>query len=521
MAALRIWQKRLLLVLMGITIGLVGVEVGLRVAGTCFLARQSQRQRSTGEGPEVIILCLGESTTAETIHGDSYPRQLQEILAERKPSIAFKVVNLGVPGTTTGRIVSQLDAALAEHHPDIVITMMGANDGMDSHESSCVTLGFSLRELRVFKLIESIFTRSSRFCILPSDSTSKREDPCDVLGSEFFLTPKGYVTHERVHTDEVTVYERAKLALSAGHTNAAIQGFEAAILARPCEVKPYVRLASLYWGNGQSSNAMSVLEKGIAQMPEEAILASVLARYRQIASDRKSGRLNVATPIPIESEDFAFKQAADIATRSSVDEVFSRALRELEVHKSGDPWPVVALITSASEARGNGIPMEKANRIALLAQDRLDHDGSQRVVGALASVCCSHGDQVLAETFWSVCKELQRRHVSLGTRANYRKLQSVVLASGAVLVAMQYPMLDSVGLEQMVEPSDRTLILVNASNFRRAVGADGLGTYFTDMFGGSFGHCTRKGNRLLAQNAAESVLRIVSRESALGRPSRR
>jgi len=31
--------------------------------------------------------------------------------------------------------------------------------------------------------------------------------------------------------------------------------------------------------------------------------------------------------------------------------------------------------------------------------------------------------------------------------------------------------------------------------------------YFTDMFAGDFGHCTRKGNRLLAENIANVILK--------------
>jgi len=195
-----------------------------------------------------------------------------------------------------------------------------------------------------------------------------------------------------------------------------------------------------------------------------------------------------------------------------VEDVLSKALKELEAFELGDPWPVVALIASASEASGNQIPAEIVHRIMRVAQHHLDADGRQRVVGALAAICCSHGDHSLAETCWAHARELQQKQVAPVTRANYQALQAAVLKFGAVHVAMQYPMLDVVGLEQMVMPSEKTIILDNTINFRSAVRRDGLRTYFTDMFGGGFGHCTQKGNRLLAENVAETILRIASSE---------
>ena len=43
--------------------------------------------------------------------------------------------------------------------------------------------------------------------------------------------------------------------------------------------------------------------------------------------------------------------------------------------------------------------------------------------------------------------------------------------------------------------------------FNKAVEKEGAEEYFTDMFGGIFGHCTFKGNKLLAENIAKSILK--------------
>ena len=46
----------------------------------------------------------------------------------------------------------------------------------------------------------------------------------------------------------------------------------------------------------------------------------------------------------------------------------------------------------------------------------------------------------------------------------------------------------------------------NEKIFKEAVQEGSYSEYFFDNFGGVFGHCTPKGNRLLAQNIANVIL---------------
>ena len=45
--------------------------------------------------------------------------------------------------------------------------------------------------------------------------------------------------------------------------------------------------------------------------------------------------------------------------------------------------------------------------------------------------------------------------------------------------------------------------------FKEALEKGDFKDYFKDMFGGDFGHCTEKGNRLLAESIAEAILKEV------------
>ncbi|MEI7752059.1 MAG: hypothetical protein WCJ71_08225, partial [Candidatus Omnitrophota bacterium] len=49
----------------------------------------------------------------------------------------------------------------------------------------------------------------------------------------------------------------------------------------------------------------------------------------------------------------------------------------------------------------------------------------------------------------------------------------------------------------------------NEKAFKNAIKGSSYREYFRDLFGGDFGHCTEKGNRLLAKNIADTILREV------------
>jgi alkanesulfonate monooxygenase SsuD/methylene tetrahydromethanopterin reductase-like flavin-dependent oxidoreductase (luciferase family) len=54
--------------------------------------------------------------------------------------------------------------------------------------------------------------------------------------------------------------------------------------------------------------------------------------------------------------------------------------------------------------------------------------------------------------------------------------------------------------------NDPGVIYVDNGNFRKRVQADGYETYFHDEFAGDFGHLTRRGNELLAENVARTIV---------------
>ncbi|MCD4779497.1 MAG: hypothetical protein K8S27_02960 [Candidatus Omnitrophica bacterium] len=157
-------KQKIVLILFGLLLGLLLLELLLRLGGFIFSLSQDYRNTAALQKQDTYrILCLGESTTA--LGGEnSYPCQLERILNQRVKDISVKVINKGVPATDTANILNVLENNIEKYRPDIVITMMGINDRPStmtyeniSTKKTAVSLG-SLRLVKFAKFFHSIIS---------------------------------------------------------------------------------------------------------------------------------------------------------------------------------------------------------------------------------------------------------------------------------------------------------------------------------------------------------------------------
>jgi hypothetical protein len=64
-------------------------------------------------------------------------------------------------------------------------------------------------------------------------------------------------------------------------------------------------------------------------------------------------------------------------------------------------------------------------------------------------------------------------------------------------------------LKKIFEGQEGIIFVDNEKVFKEALKNAKYEDYFRDMFGGNFGHCTPKGNKLLAENIANTILKEV------------
>lgn len=91
---------------------------------------------------------------------------------------------------------------------------------------------------------------------------------------------------------------------------------------------------------------------------------------------------------------------------------------------------------------------------------------------------------------------------------NYEEIKRILDKRGIKLVCVQYPLRSVWPLKKIFEGQEKDIIFVdNEEVFRDALMKTGYKEYFIDMFAGDFGHCTPKGDKLLATNIAKAILK--------------
>ena len=129
--------------------------------------------------------------------------------------------------------------------------------------------------------------------------------------------------------------------------------------------------------------------------------------------------------------------------------------------------------------------------------------------GALSVLYQEMGKPELAEEYARKAKMMRLGYCNAVTFHNYHKLKEILDKRGIQLVCVQYPMRNVELLKIIFEPGQGIIFVDNESIFKEAVNKSSYSEYFADIFGGDFGHCTEKGNRLLAGNIAKVILKEI------------
>jgi len=72
---------------------------------------------------------------------------------------------------------------------------------------------------------------------------------------------------------------------------------------------------------------------------------------------------------------------------------------------------------------------------------------------------------------------------------------------------MQYPVRSVEPLKKIFKDKKSPVFVDNEKIFKEAMARENYDKYFLDKFRKDFGHCTVTGNRLLAENAANVILK--------------
>jgi len=256
-------MKKIGLIVFGLILPLILWEIGLRIVGGSFLFSQKMRNLAhLFETGTYRVLCLGESTTQ-----NQWPRPLQTELNRLNIGIRFKVIDQGVGGVNTDIILSNLDASLAAYKPDMVIVMMGINDGEwvwtnPVADESARGLRMFLKNMRVNKVARYVIGGIINGRVFGGRAVSTREEK---LAAPVF-TQRGNRFEDDILGADAHVISSDIEKIDPSERLSVEQ-----IQADPFGSNGYIKLGDLYYGAKQYDNAIKVYRTWLKNDPRNPL----------------------------------------------------------------------------------------------------------------------------------------------------------------------------------------------------------------------------------------------------------
>ncbi|MBN1621081.1 MAG: tetratricopeptide repeat protein [Endomicrobiales bacterium] len=484
------FMKKLFLVITGILLSLLLLEAGLRMGGFFYLALQDYRNRlEIKKEGAYRIMCLGESTTA-----NQYPNFLEEALSNRIKGIKFTVIDKGIPGTTTDTILENLYYNIKQNKPDMIVAMMGINDrdekndlGEDIFKSSKPLY----KKLNIYKLFRYLWMNVVKGFSEYKFSVKSPDAQLYINSGNSFTLKKEYKKAEREYKTAAAInpnHPWAYIGLvhcyeALGKHELADKNYKIAVgLDFPLKEWVYIALGNCYLDNKKFKKAEENYKMAAKTNPEAKwAYFSLGCFYGERGEYGKAEEMYKAI-IKLNPKDF-------MAYTGLVDMYKKR-------YKKGNKDKSLKLI----------------NLIRDSFADEKERPGNDKftlsIIYGLLEVLYKEIDKnELAAKYFSMARNIRLEYFSLSAKANYKKLAQIAQKEQIKLVCVQYPMLPVDSLKNMLDNSDKAVYVDNEKIFREAVEREGYDVYFNDIFGGYFGHCTDKGNKLLAQNIADAIIK--------------
>jgi lysophospholipase L1-like esterase len=130
------------------------LEIAFRLAGLVI-----DREAKFVDDGRTVILCVGDSHTRGRPDPDNYPAALESILNERADR-PYRVVNVGIPGLSTGQLRQRFARFVDYYHPAVIMHWAGINNGWHHPEGQHGVIGWLTEHSKVARMIHvAIFYR--------------------------------------------------------------------------------------------------------------------------------------------------------------------------------------------------------------------------------------------------------------------------------------------------------------------------------------------------------------------------
>ncbi len=446
--------KKILAIFIGIIIFFLLLESSLRLLSIYQKNKNIFIKFNNKKNNELRILTLGDSMTA--LGGEeSYSKQLEKILNNaKKTNKKIRVINEGVVRTDSSDILLNLKENIIDYKPDIVIVMTGIND----HEK----YSQGIRLISNYKIADNNFFlnyfNSYNFYLFIKKNIEIN-----------FLALKYEKNNKNSKLDKV-YYELGRFFIKKGIVEKGIYYLNKAISENKKNDLAYqeiaVTLQSKYSFEERKKLCLKAIEINPYRIRNHLCLRTVYSAY-----DKKN-----------------FKVIHDIL------------LNGLRFNpKSPD------LLFGLGSYYYAVKDFQNAEKYFLEALNYAnDFDFKMNLYQLLSKIYFLQNNLVEYEKFNILINSLD-----IITNPNYKEISSILSSHNIPLVAVQYPRRDVSILKTYLKDKPNTYFVDNNESFEKAIEKYGYDYLFIDKFAGDFGHGSKYGNQLIAENVAKVILEEV------------
>ncbi|MCE3010010.1 MAG: hypothetical protein LW875_05310 [Proteobacteria bacterium] len=515
----------------------IGIEASLHFAS--FVYKQAQQNHHEDlSGSEFVILSIGESTT-EWGGEYSYPAQLEKILRERLPDKNIRVINGGKTGSDTRKLLADLPMLIEKYNPKIVTTMTGINDYW--------SLGLSTDE---FKLKEWLFEnfkiyRFLQIALINLISESEGIDLSKPTKDRPYVRVPQESKPESINPEQTLLLDEGRKAIAEKNyskLNEVIKSLEGNSGKIP-RFTNYLKARS-YLQSEKQNEALVSFKKytELSQSSDVSFSIGEFYYFRygvfdQVNLERAFYFFDEALRLdPSNVKALYLKGCGIVNTQATkLDEALSLLLKSWEIGERHTDQ--IGCIADVYLKKGDDINAEKF----LLEGIKFNQDTTFFIYNRLIQLYMRTGRIEDAKKYLQIAmsiypntllheqwrKELDSHQntdqIQTGpqlktvpdqlnylanevTQKNLRQMSDIIQRSGALHVAVQYPTLSLEPLFNLFGKENDVLYVDNSSDFDSMIKDKGFDFLFIDRFGGTFGHTTPEGSKIIAENIAKILL---------------
>lgn len=384
----------------------------------------------------------------ESTTDGQWPKFLEESLTQKGIKGQIKVIDCGLGGADTDELIKYIKENIYTLKPKYMVAMMGINDKND------IVLKTKKIQLKTFSLFFMIRQHLKSRFFSEDDNFALKLKQAD----DYFINKK--------YKEAVKIYKYMHEKY-------------------PHRKKEFVTQWII---NNKMLNRTKEVEKIVLELVEEDPYYNIFEVIEIFCTTKNTDMLRKLFPTdkPEKLKPIVY---GDIG-------VFLKLREELLAAGMND-------LVSFVDKMVNELTIHQSNR-------KLKYSYYNNILGYQALKAFMKKDYETAEKFAAVQTKNLTDNMPKKTGNNYKILAELCKNHGINLIVMQYPNRNISPMEILLKDFNGIVFVSNEENFKEKLKTTSYKEIFKDLFAGDFGHCTDLGNRMIADNLADTLVKLIN-----------